>query len=262
MGWKIAREYVSEWKAANARAQEREDEIRRPPSDDYYKWKEAQFRDGEAARFRDIERNLLNMRQSSIDTRDREVFNTIKKTVKSSYERDAGDAAPLSDGAVNAVSWSIARPLIVYNRLPPGLLAVTKEEKEVVIAQAWWDRKAREFLADTWVLDARNRQEYETETDTMMREEQERNVDLNAMTPSQKENFELVFPYAVQNDDDKDWDKVFSKVADTARYNVGEEVEKIEEEDFQRLIQAKLKQVSLLHFPPPSLLCVFEVCAC
>lgn len=131
MGWNIGPSDEVKWKSANADAQAREDAIKSPgviPKEDFWQ-------PGEWSKWLDIEKDLLSKRKEALRHRQQSLFPQVKKLIQEAYAPE--DGQELSDAAVNNVSKSIVGTVVVFNALPPGIMAVTDEEKQQVLNRYW-----------------------------------------------------------------------------------------------------------------------------
>ena len=142
MGWKIGDSYEVQWESANAAAQAREDAIKSPgviPKDEFWQ-------PGERSKWLDIENALLSKRKEALNHRQKSLLGQVKKVIQEAYAPE--DGQELSDAALNNVSKSIVGTVVVFNALPPGIMAVTDEEKQQVLNRFWATEQKKSFYFD------------------------------------------------------------------------------------------------------------------
>ncbi|KAJ5191855.1 uncharacterized protein N7498_010840 [Penicillium cinerascens] len=148
MGWNMQRTYDAQWEAADLAAQTREDAIRAPgliPKEDIWQ-------PGEWAKWLDIERKLLAKRQDAQQYRATKMLDQVKTVIQATYTPEGGEK--ISEDSINRVALSIVTVVVVYNCLPPELMAVTDEEKKQILDRYWELKQLQEcypgLSVDTW----------------------------------------------------------------------------------------------------------------
>lgn len=139
MGWNTGESLGAAWARASSAAQSREDALRAPGTtakedrwtpDDWGKWLE-------------LERKLQAARAVAMCSREKCLLAKVAEVIGKAYT--PGPEETITEVAINKVSNSIVKVLVIYSRLPVQVLANTDDEKQTMLEQIWKQQLQRRF---------------------------------------------------------------------------------------------------------------------